>query len=310
MRTVILTAALALTFATPMPSASRAADAKAKVKVVLVAGTPSHPPGAHEFNAGQKLLTKCLGEVGGFDPVFVAGGWPEDESVFDGARSVVFFMDGGARHPMIQGDRLKTLQSLMDRGVGLACLHYAVEVPKGEPGDAFLRWLGGYYETGFSTNPHWTADVESLPTHPITRGVQPFRVEDEWYFNLRFRPEMQGIAPIVVAKPPDEARQGKSSSPRGAMPHIAAAAGREEVVAWAFDRPDGGRSFGFTGGHFHANWGDSNFRTLVLNAIAWTAGVDVPSDGLRCEVSDEELAENLDPKPAAKAKAKAKASTD
>ena len=101
----------------------------------------------------------------------------------------------------------------MDKGVGLVCLHYAVEVPKGEPGDKFLDWLGGYYETGYSTNPHWTAEIKSLPEHPITRGVKPFAISDEWYFNIRFRPEMKGVTPILVAKPDDETRQGVSSSP-------------------------------------------------------------------------------------------------
>ncbi len=304
MRKVIVLGALAVLAWAVSPSV-RADDAK--VKVVLVAGNPSHAPGAHEFNAGQKLLAECLKEAGGFDPVFVAGGWPDDESVFENARAVVFFMDGGAKHPMIQDGRLQTLQKLMDRGMGLACLHYAVEVPKGEPGDRFLEWLGAYYESGYSTNPHWTAEIEALPDHPITRGVEPFAIEDEWYYNLRFRPEMAGVTPILVAKPDDEARAGKSSAPRGAYPHIVAASGRDEILAWAFERPDRGRSFGFTGGHFHKNWGNPNFRTLVLNAIAWTAGVDVPSSGVPCQVTDEELGRNLDPKPAPNAKAKAKA---
>ena len=191
---------------------ARAADT---AKVVLVAGRPSHGPGEHEFNAGCKLLAKCLSQVPGIEPVVVTGGWPEDESVFDGARTLVFFMDGGGGHPMIQEDHLDKLQKLMDKGVGLVCLHYAVEVPKGKPGDKFLDWIGGYYETGFSTNPHWMADVKSLPSHPITRGVKPFAVNDEWYFNMRFRPEMKGVTPIVVAKPDDKTREGRSSSPRG-----------------------------------------------------------------------------------------------
>src|SRR3954453_3915908 len=80
------------------PAPARAAD----TKIVLIAGTPSHGPGEHEFNAGTKLLVKCLKEIPGVDPVFVAGGWPKDESVFQGARSVVFFMDGGGGHPMIR----------------------------------------------------------------------------------------------------------------------------------------------------------------------------------------------------------------
>lgn len=288
----MLSALCALALLAAAPLAACAADAK----VVLVAGTPSHAPGDHEFNAGIKLLAKCLGEVPGIEPVVVTGGWPADEKVFEGARSLVFFMDGGPRHPMIQEDRLKTLKALMDQGVGLVCLHYAVEVPKGAPGDHFLDWIGGYYESGFSTNPHWVADITSLPEHPITRGVKPFGVRDEWYFNIRFRPEMRGITPIIVAKPSDETRQGATASPRGPYKHIVATSGREEVLAWAVGRPDGGRGFGFTGGHTHKNWGNPDFRKLVLNAIVWTARQDVPSHGIQCNVSAGDLEKNLDPK--------------
>lgn len=279
----------AWTFLTPAASAE-------PTKIVLVAGRPSHGPGDHEFNAGCKLLAKCLAEVPGVEPVFVAGGWPKDESVFDGAKAVVFFMDGGGGHPMIQGDHLDKLQKLIDRGVGLGCLHYAVEVPKGKPGEKFLDWIGGYYETGFSTNPHWKAQIKAFPNHPITRGVEPFTIGDEWYYNIRFRPEMEGVAPIIVAAPDAEARKGATASPRGPYKHIVADEGREEVLAWAVERPDGGRGFGFTGAHNHKNWGDPNFRKLVLNAIVWLAKRDVPSQGVASHVSADELKQNLDPK--------------
>ncbi len=165
MRKLLFLAALAvLAEGSLLSAAARAADT---AKIVLVAGRPSHPAGQHEFNAGCKLLAKCLGEVPGVEPVFVAGGWPKDESVFEGARAVVFFMDGGRGHPIIQPGHLDTIQKLIDKGVGIACLHYAVEVPKGKPGDKFLDWIGGYYEDRFSTNPHWIADIQKLPDHAI-----------------------------------------------------------------------------------------------------------------------------------------------
>ncbi|SIO60775.1 Trehalose utilisation [Singulisphaera sp. GP187] len=253
----------------------------ADTKIVLIAGTPSHPAGAHEFNAGTKLLVKCLKEVPGIDPVFVEGGWPKDESVFQGAKSVVFFMDGGGRHPMIQGERLETMRKLMDQGVGLVCLHYAVEFPKGKVGDQILDWLGGYYETAYSDNPHNHAQIIPKSDHPITRGVKPFRVNDEWYFKIRFRPEDARVTPILTA----EELVGHDKKTY-----------RDQVVAWATERQGGGRAFGFTGGHFHTNWGDENFRTLVLNSILWSAKLEVPSEGIKCPVSVEELAKNLDPK--------------
>jgi type 1 glutamine amidotransferase len=265
-------------------------------KVVLIAGRPSHAAGDHEFNAGCKLLARCLAEVPGVEPVLVTGGWPKDESVFEGARTLVFFMDGGGGHPIIQPGHLETIQKLMDKGVGLVCLHYAVEVPRGKPGERFLDWIGGYYESGFSTNPHWTAEFKDLPRHSIMRGVQPFTIADEWYFNIRFRPSMKGVVPLLIARPDDETRQGASAAPRGPYRHIVEAKGRDEVLAWAVERFDGGRGFGFTGAHTHKNWGDPNFRKLVLNAILWTAKLDVPSNGVESQVTSEELRQNLDPK--------------
>src|SRR3954467_146051 len=144
---------------------AQAADAK----IVLIAGTPSHGPGEHEFNAGTKLLVKCLKEAAPeVEPVLVTGGWPKDESVFKGAKSVVFFMDGGGGHPMIRTkERLETMRGLMDQGVGLVCLHYAVEFPKGAVGDQVLDWLGGYYETGYSDNPHNDSLVTPRADHPV-----------------------------------------------------------------------------------------------------------------------------------------------
>lgn len=266
-------------------------------KIVLLAGNPSHGPGQHEHNAGIMLLEKCLkAAVPNLDVVVVKGGWPKDEEIFENASAVVIFSDGGGGHPLIQGSHLITMQQLMEKGVGLVALHYAVDVPKGEPGDRWLDWLGGYYESGFSTNPHWEADVKSLPTHPITQGVSPFQINDEWYYNIRFRPEMKGVTPIIVAKPSDKTRLGESSSPRGPYKHIVESKGRDEVLAWAVERPDGGRGFGFTGCHNHKNWGDPNFRKLVLNAVLWAAKVDVPADGVSSRVTAEELEENLDPK--------------
>jgi type 1 glutamine amidotransferase len=254
-------------------------------KIVLVAGRPSHAPGDHEFNAGVKILARCLNETPGVLSVTYHNGWPRDTSAFDNADSVLLYMDGGGGHPLIEPDHLARMRELMEQGVGLCCCHYAVEVPKEQGGPELLAWIGGYYETGFSINPHWTAEFSELPDHPATRGVRPFTILDEWYYNIRLR--AGAIQPLLVSTPPDETRGTPAARER---------AGQSEVVAWAMERPDGGRGFGFTGGHVHKNWGNDDFRKLVLNALVWTAGGEVPSDGIASTVSEDELAKNLDPK--------------
>jgi hypothetical protein len=268
-----------------VPIEKEPTDPKA-TKIVLVAGRQSHGPGEHEFFAGSAILMKLLQQTPGVFPVLARDGWPKNPETFMGAKAVVFYMDGGGGHPILNKGHQEIVQNLIDDKVGFVNLHYAVEYPKSQS-DHVLKWLGGYYETGFSTNPHWDADITSLPTHPITRGVKPFKLRDEWYFNIRFKPEAKGVTPILKATPPDSVR---------GTPAARENKGRSEVVAWAFDRADGGRSFGFTGGHFHRNWGDENYRRLVVNAILWSAGVEVPAEGAKVDLDPAELKKNLDRK--------------
>ena len=235
-------------------------------KVVFVAGTPSHGYFSHEHNAGCLLLSKALNESREEHGLAVVStvytnGWPKDPTAFDNADTVVSYCDGGGRHYL--NDRLDDFQRLVDeRGVGLACIHYAVETTKGECGDHFLDWIGGFFEPHWSVNPHWTAGFDDLPEHPITRGVAPFEINDEWYYHMRFQPEMAGVTPILTDMPPRETLS-RPDGPHSGNPYVREAVlQRKEPqhVAWAYERPGGkGRGFGFTGGHFHKNWQNDSF---------------------------------------------------
>lgn len=270
---------------------SHAAD----TSIVLVAGAPSHPPGQHEHRAGMLLLGRCLNAVPGVKTTVVSG-WPDD-AVLDAANAVVLYSDGGPKHPAIQGDRLAKLEKRMRQGVGLGCLHYAVLTPKERGGTEFLRWIGGYYETHWSVNPFWTAQFKTFPDHPITRGVQPFDLYDEWYYHMRFVDDLKGVTPLLSAHPPAETLS-RPDGPHSGNPAVREAIRKGEIqhLMWAYQRPDGGRGFGLTGSHAHTEWGNDNFRKLVLNAILWIARVEVPPQGVASSVSDDELKRNLDPK--------------
>ena len=263
------------------------ADFKGK-RILLVAGRQSHGPGDHEFFAGTAILMNLLKQTPGVWPIMARDGWPKNEKLFDTADAIVMYMDGGSGHPAIQKpERIERITKLLEQGKGWVNMHYAVEYPA-KVGDSAQRWLGGYYETGFSVNPHWNAEIRSLPKHEITRGVKPFTLNDEWYFNMRFVDEMKGITPILQALPADDKRVG--------TPAAKARKGEIETLAWAFDRKGGGRSFGFTGGHFHRNWADENFRRVVVNAILWSAKIDVPEGGAKVAFDASDLNLNLDKK--------------
>jgi len=268
--------------------------AEGKKKVVLVAGKDSHGRGEHEFRAGMMILAAALtANAPDVEAVTTFDGWPADNAIFDGAAAVVIYCDGGGGHPIRQ--QWPKMEELIKKGVGLGCMHYGVEIPKGEGGgDRFLSWIGGYYEDGFSINPHWSSDTKLEPGHPVARGVKSFNVRDEWYFNIRFPENKQGWTSILEGTPDDEARSGKTSWPRGPRPEITGKSGRSETLLWTVERPDGGRGFGFTGGHFHKNWANDDQRKLVLNAILWIAKVEVPENGVISKTpTPEEMDGNL-----------------
>ena len=125
--------------------------------------------------------------------------------------------------------------------MGLAFLHYAVEVPKDKGGALFQQWIGGYYEDRFSCNPMWAPDYQTFPQHPITRGVKPFKVPDEWYFHMRFRDGMKDVLPILSAVAP-ESTMRRSDGPHEGNPAVRELVARGEPVhvAWAAERPGGG----------------------------------------------------------------------
>jgi type 1 glutamine amidotransferase len=258
-------------------------------KIVLVAGAKSHGPGDHEFFAGTAILCQLLRQNGVW-PVMARDGWPKNEKIFDGAASFVFYMDGRAGHPVVKNDRLKLLQRYIDAGVGWVNLHYAVDYLP-QDGETVVRWMGGFYDPRTSINPHWDADIRYLPKHPITNGVKPFKLRDEWYYNMHWVGDVVdvkdavGVTPILQAIPPDETR--KTDDARKYP-------GRLETMAWAYERQDGGRGFGFTGGHTHANWGNEDFRRVVTNSILWTAKVDIPAEGAAVEFDPIDLNRNLD----------------
>lgn len=271
-----------------------AADEKAKI--VFISGTPSHGRMHHEHRAGNTILAKHLNASGlSVNAVLVPHyGYPEDATILDDAATVVIFCTGHRGH--VLNRHLDYFDSLMKKGTGVVMIHWATEAEKGKPGDKFLEWMGGFCDLDWSVNPHWKPNFNQLPEHPITRGVKPFSINDEWYYHMRFVKDMKGVTPILSDLPPPETLR-RPDGARSGNPTVrkAVANGERQHVAWAYQRPSGGRGFGFTGAHNHDSWRDDNFRKVVLNAILWTAKVEIPEGGCPSpQPSKEEIESNLD----------------
>ena len=265
-------------------------------KVVFISGKPSHGRMKHEHRAGNMILAKRLNESGlPIEAIVLEDiGYPKDESVLEDASTIVIFCTGHGGH--VLNPKLKEFDALMKKGIGVIMIHWATEAVSGAPGDKFLEWMGGFCDLNWSVNPHWKPNFKPRK-HPIWNGVQPFSVDDEWYYHMRFVEDRTGLTPILsdvpsmeTLKRPDGMRSGNPSVRK------AVANGESQHVAWAYERSQGGRGFGFTGGHNHVSWQDDNYRKIMLNAILWTAGMEVPENGVdSLSPDDAEIESNLDP---------------
>lgn len=248
----------------------------APADIVLVAGTVKtrDTVGHHDYLAGCRLAAALVEQTPGVRATVVPDGWPADERILDGARALVFYARGGAKHAFLASPhRIERMQQAVDAGVGLVMLHRAVRYP-GPFAARAAGWIGGVHVAGASGRGHWPTEHRNFPEHPVTRGVSPWTIRDGWFNAIAFVDGMRGVTPVLWA---------------GADHGGAASGGVPDVVAWAFDRPGGGRSFCFTGLDAHSAWAVTGLRQLVVNGILWSAGLPVPVDGAPCAVDEPRI---------------------
>lgn len=244
--------------------------------IVFFGGVKTHGPGAHEHLKGAQLLKKCLETATNVPRVrtqIYLDTWPKVSAELDHAATIVLMWEGWDSHLVNQrsAEKVRKLDQLMNRGVGLVCFHAATAVEDNVEG-YFLDWIGGNKKIGYSLHPmaRNLSLVLPSPKHPLCRGVKPMSFpEEEFYCRIFFRPGDPRITPILTAMLPPERPE-------------------EQVIGWACERADGGRAFACTGPHYHASFQNDDFRRLALNAILWTAKIDVPEGGVRSTLPETE----------------------
>lgn len=242
-------------------------DASARSKrIVLIGGVKSHGPAQHDFPNGIPLIAKFLKEAATFHGAAIDAfpdGFPPDLSALDGASTLVFYFDGVQTPPapLLDPARIAAIQKLMDAGVGLVCLHQASTVPEGDNTIPLINWLGAKRNGMFDRVVEPVSFKPATPSFPVCRGMAPFTYEDEFYPTLIYTKDMKGITPVLRAAVPKDKPV-------------------EHILAWAYERPNGGRSFGFTGCHYMTAFDQPEIRKMILNAICWTSKLTVPPNGI------------------------------
>jgi type 1 glutamine amidotransferase len=246
-------------------------------KIVLVGGAQSEGPGRHDYPNAVRMLDRLLRTspdlktVPGLVIESHPDGWPPDAAL-TGAGTVVWYFDGLEKHPLVAAERRAQFERLMRAGVGLVVLHQATTVPGAGQDFDLPRWLGGARYGMFDRATEMAEITPASPAHPVSRGLAPFTYLDEFYPTIRWHGTGDALTPILTARVHVEWRQGQDLVIRDPI---------MSTVAWVYERPDGGRAFGFTGAHYLASFDQPFVRKMILNAIAWTARIEVPAGGVR-----------------------------
>ena len=264
---------------------------KDATRIVILTGDKSHPATLHEYIKNARLIKTMLDQASNIENIetdIYYRGWPEDPSVLDDADLILTISDGrdgpgGVDVPFLMDERMEIIQKQVDRGCGMMTFHFSTFAPD-KYGDQVLDWVGGYFDwQNDQGEREWYSDITFLdvqielpsPEHPVSRGVTPFKIVEEYYYDLRFRPEDPRFSAIVK------------------VPELQAEHPDGQIVAWAIEREDGGRGFGTSLGHFYGNWKNEDYRKLLLNAIVWTAGLEVPGPGVETSFYDDKQVTKL-----------------
>lgn len=263
-------------------STPRKKESKEQRKIVLIAGPKSHGPignGIHDYPWSVKLLKVMLDNSNVKDKIRVEyhlGGWLENPETLNDADSIMIISDGRdgnkfdeAPH-FVNEEHLKLIQQQIDRGCGFMTFHFSTFAPD-KYSHQILDWSGGYFDWEENGHRQWYSAIKTLktqvklpnPAHPTCRGVSPFELREEFYFNIRFQPNDKKLIPLFE------------------IPELKGRKEKGNVVAWVKERSKKGRGFGTTCGHYYDNWQNDAFRKFILNAIVWTAGLNVPNQGVQ-----------------------------
>ncbi|MGJ8658087.1 MAG: ThuA domain-containing protein [Akkermansiaceae bacterium] len=253
--------------------------------VLFLTGKVTHGWGQHERLATSTLLAGLLKNV---DPQITTevvlvddDGWPSQAQI-DKADCIFLNTYGLSGHIVSSGERMAALERHMDQGKGLCAISFGLAVKSSqELGERWKRLTGGVWGANgvalFYTEKLFVPKGED---HPVVNGVPEHKINDEIFFNFERAGEVHGkLTPVLVHNgqginfPSNAGIRGN----RNAFGRKKA--GYEFMMAWAFERAGGGRSFCHGGGRYHFNLAKDSYRKSLINGIMWTLGKDIPKNG-------------------------------
>jgi len=230
-----------------------------KSRVLLLWQSPDgHPKDTHEYQLGQKILKRELDKFTSIDAVLVNADdpWRDGPKLLADADGVVLFVSEGAKWLNSNPERLAAFQACAKRKAGLVVLHWGMGTKDAKNIEPFVELFGGCHGGPDRKYKVLQTDAKIADNkHPILNGLHDFKARDEFYYTLKFAKKKTPLLNATID-------------------------GESYPVAWALERDSGGRSFGFSGLHFHENWQLPEYRRLVTQGVLWTLNMPIPKDGI------------------------------
>ena len=262
--------AIGLTLLLSLSLPTLADEAAPKRLLLLSQGPDRHPKGTHEYVAGQRVLAKCLSSVPKLEisQARADGDWPEGPALLAKTDGVVLFVSEGAKWLNADPKRRTAFAELAKRGGGLAVLHWGMGTRDAENIEPFVSLFGACHGGPDRKYKFLETQVRVVAEdHPATAGIADFKIKEEFYYQLKKQPDAKDLTPLLTAE----------------------IDGGEQMVAWAWQRPDGGRSFGYTGCHYHDNWSRSEYQRFLSQGVLWTLNIVPPTEGFPAEVNADDV---------------------
>jgi putative membrane-bound dehydrogenase-like protein len=262
---------LALAFVSIVTAASTSVvAADAPLRVFIRSGPKSHGPGAHDhpkFLADWVPLLNARGAQ--------ATGGDNFPTAAQLAATDVLILHSQESGNIAEPDRAN-LDTFLKRGGGLVVIH-AGTVSKDT--DWYKSIIGGSWRNG--TTKWLEAPMQlyfSDRSHPITKGVSNWSMDDEIYYDMDILPEAHVLATAYTPKGRDMAGKGDRAAQARAAEAVSMRRGvnvyDHQPQMWTYERTIAGgakpyRAFVSIPGHLYVNFNRPNYRAILLRGIAW-----------------------------------------
>lgn len=252
-----------------------------KKTIIFAYGNSIHYWGDHENKLMSEMLAELINKNTQVSAFALDANSPNFEAEISKADALMIISEGETNHPLM--GKMEILKKFSDSGKGVGFIHYALDFGSDKESKILNDIIGGNFEQHWSVNPMFEADFKDFAKHPITQGLKPFKMNDEFYFNMRFAEDEKNITHLLATIPPDAVRK-KSAGSHSGNKFVRENLGRQETIAWAYQKENNARGFGFTGAHSVFTLYNGNVRKLLLNASLWLAKENPPANGIESQM--------------------------